>query len=243
MLPAWFIGCSGYHYRHWKGAFYPDRLPQRRWFEFYSQHFNTLELNVTFYRFPQLSFAEGWYAASPPEFRFAVKAPRLITHYKQFKDTAGLLADFYGTLQEGLREKLGPVLFQLPPKAAYTEERLGRILDSLDPAFRNVLEFRHPSWWTGEVYRALAARGVSFCGQSHPLLPDELVCTTPVGYYRLHGVPDLYRSPYPEEFLRRLVQEVQEPGVPLREMYCYFNNDIDASAIGNARQLRALVGP
>jgi len=99
-------------------------------------------------------------------------------------------------VREGLREKLGPVLFQLPSCLAYSEERLARILNSLDSALRNVLEFRHPSWWTGEVYRALAARGVSFCGQSHLLLPDAAVRTTPVGYYRLHGVPDLYRSPY-----------------------------------------------
>ncbi|MET4108006.1 DUF72 domain-containing protein [Hymenobacter sp. UYP22] len=242
MSPTWFIGCSGYHYRHWKGVFYPEKLPQRRWFEFYSQHFSTLELNVTFYRFPQLSFLEGWYAASLPEFRFAVKAPRLITHYKQFSGTEQLLSDFYSTLQEGLREKLGPVLFQLPPRMAYSEERLARILASLDPAFRNVLEFRHVSWWRAEVYQALAAHGVSFCGQSHPLLPDAVVRTTPIGYYRLHGVPDLYRSPYPEDFLRHLVQEVQQPQEALSEMYCYFNNDIDASAIGNAKQLQALLG-
>jgi len=241
-MPTWYIGCSGYHYRHWKGVFYPDKLPQRRWFEFYSQHFQTLELNVTFYRFPQLAFLETWYAASSPGFRFAVKVPQLITHYKQFKDVALLLADFYGTVQEGLREKLGPVLFQLPPRMAYSEERLARVLDSLDPDFRNMLEFRHPSWWTGEVYQALAARGVGFCGQSHPLLPDEVVRTTPVGYYRLHGVPELYKSPYEEEFLRQLVREVEQPTEPLQEMYCYFNNDIDASAIANARQLLAMVG-
>ncbi|WP_303312220.1 DUF72 domain-containing protein [Hymenobacter sp. BT730] len=239
---TWHIGCSGYHYRHWKGVFYPDKLPQRRWFEFYSQHFQTLELNVTFYRFPQLSFLETWYEASPADFRFSVKAPRLITHYKQFNNTTQLLTDFYATVQEGLRDKLGPVLFQLPPRMAYSEDRLNRILDSLDPAFRNVLEFRHSSWWTAEVYQALANRGVIFCGQSHPLLPDAVVQTTSTGYYRLHGVPELYKSPYEEDFLRRLVQEVQEAEVPVQEMYVYFNNDIDASAIGNARQLLALVG-
>lgn len=240
-MPIWHVGCSGYHYRHWKNVFYPEKLPQRRWFEFYSQHFRTLELNVTFYRFPQLSFLENWYASSPADFRFSVKAPRLITHYKQFNDTAQLLADFYGTVQEGLREKLGPVLFQLPPRLAYSNDRLFKMLDSLDPAFRNVLEFRHPSWWEGHVYQALAQRGVSFCGQSHPQLPDEVVANAALLYYRFHGTPELYKSPYAEEYLRQVVSQI-EAARHVQEAYLYFNNDIDASAIGNARQMQHLVG-
>lgn len=239
-MPVWHIGCSGYHYRHWKGAFYPEKLPQRLWFEYYSQHFQTLELNVTFYRFPQLSFLQNWHQISPAAFRFSVKAPRLITHYKQFNDVAQLLADFYGTVQEGLAEKLGPVLFQLPPRMAYSEDRLQRILDSLDTAFTNVLEFRHPSWWEGHVYQQLAQRNIVFCGQSHPQLPDEVVTNTNVLYYRFHGIPELYKSPYSEEYLHQVVNQI-EAASQLREVYLYFNNDIDASAIGNARQMQALV--
>lgn len=238
--PAYHVGCSGFHYKHWKGVFYPEKLPQRRWFGFYQQHFRTLELNVTFYRFPQLSALESWYQQSPPDFRFSVKAPRLITHYKQFHDCAQLLADFYGTVQEGLREKLGPVLFQLPPRLTYAEDRLARIVESLDPAFRNVVEFRHPSWWLGQVYRELARRHIAFVGQSHPALPDEVVTNTELVYYRFHGTPELYKSPYPEEFLRRVASEIQAPG-HVKEAYLYFNNDIDASAIGNARQMLGLV--
>jgi uncharacterized protein YecE (DUF72 family) len=233
------IGCSGYHYRHWRGVFYPEKLPMRRWFEYYSQHFRTLELNVTFYRFPQLSFLENWYALSPPDFQFAVKAPQLITHYKQFNNVQQLLGDFYDTTARGLLEKLGPVLFQLPPRLVYDPDRLARILDCLDPSFVNVLEFRHPSWWRPEVYDELARRRVVFCGQSHPQLSDAVVATSPVLYYRFHGVPDLYRSPYDESSLRRVADEIQaQPEV--QEAYLYFNNDIDASAIGNARQMLAL---
>ncbi|UOG75670.1 DUF72 domain-containing protein [Hymenobacter tibetensis] len=238
-MPVWHIGCSGYHYRHWKGAFYPEKLPQRLWFEYYSQHFQTLELNVTFYRFPQLSFLQNWHHISPAAFRFSVKAPRLITHYKQFNDVAQLLADFYGTVQEGLAEKLGPVLFQLPPRMAYSEDRLQRILDSLDPTFTNVLEFRHPSWWEGHVYQQLTRRNVAFCGQSHPQLPDEVVANTDVLYYRFHGIPELYKSPYSEEYLRQVADQIEATS-QLREVYLYFNNDIDASAIGNARHMQAL---
>ena len=239
-MATFHIGCSGYHCRHWRGAFYPEKMPVRLWFDYYSQHFRTLELNVTFYRFPQLSFLEKWYTQSPPDFRFAVKAPKLITHYKQFNNVQQLLGDFYDVTGRGLLEKLGPILFQLPPRLAYDRNRLARILDSLDPSFINVLEFRHPSWWQPEVYDELAGHNVAFCGQSHPQLPDTVIATTPVLYYRFHGVPDLYRSPYSEDFLRRIATKVQQNSA-VEEGYLFFNNDIDASAIGNARQMRALI--
>jgi uncharacterized protein YecE (DUF72 family) len=239
-MTTFHIGCSGYHYRHWRGAFYPEKMPMRLWFNYYSQHFRTLELNVTFYRFPQLSFLENWYAQSPPDFQFAVKAPKLITHYKQFHNVQQLLGDFYDTTGRGLREKLGPVLFQLPPRMAYEPDRLARILDCLDTSFLNVLEFRHATWWRPEVYDQLHQRRVSFCGQSHPQLPDAVVATSPTLYYRFHGVPDLYRSPYDEGFLRRVLEDTKaQPSV--QQAYFYFNNDIDASAIGNARQMLAMV--
>jgi uncharacterized protein YecE (DUF72 family) len=118
----------------------------RRWFGYYSPPFRTLELNVTFYRFPQLSFLENWYAQSPPGFRFAMKAPKLVTHYKQFHNVQQLLGDFYDTTARSLPEKLGPILFQLPPCLAYAPDRLARLLDYLDPSFQNVLKFRHPIW-------------------------------------------------------------------------------------------------
>ena len=240
-MATYHIGCSGYHYRHWRGVFYPEKLPMRRWFEFYSQHFRTLELNVTFYRFPQLSFLENWYAQAPADFQFAVKAPQLITHYKQFHGVGQLLGDFYDTTSRGLLEKLGPVLFQLPPRLAYEPERLARILDCLDPAFVNVLEFRHPSWWREEVYEALRQRRVAFSGQSHPQLPDAVVATAPTLYYRFHGVPNLYASPYPSDVLQRLAAEVaSQPGV--EQAYLYFNNDIGGSAIPNAQEMRSLLG-
>lgn len=235
------VGCSGYHYRHWRGLFYPEKLPVRRWFEYYSQQFATLELNNTFYRFPQLAFLENWYQQAPAGFQFAVKVPQLITHFKQFHGAGPLLADFYNTCTLGLREKLGPVLFQLPPRLAYDAERLARMLAALDPAFVNVLEFRHPSWWQAAVYEALRQQGVVFCGQSHPLLPDAVVTTAPTLYYRFHGVPDLYASPYADEFLQQKAADVAAaPGVA--QAYLYFNNDIGGSAIGNARTLRALLG-
>jgi uncharacterized protein YecE (DUF72 family) len=232
----WHIGCSGFHYRHWKSTFYPEGLPQKHWFSFYTGQFATLELNVTFYRFPQLSVLRKWYDQAPEGFRFSVKAPKAITHFKQFHGTIDMLTDFYGTIREGLADKLGPVLFQFPPRFHYDPERLARVLDQLDPGFDNVLEFRHPGWWQEEVYAVLRQRGIAFCGMSHPELPAEPVITSPVVYYRFHGVPELYRSAYSESELAAFVEKIKiTPGV--REVWCYFNNDAAVAAIPNAQTL------
>ncbi|MCC2547610.1 DUF72 domain-containing protein [Hymenobacter sp. BT175] len=242
-MPTTYIGCSGFSFRDWKGVFYPEGLPPRKWFAYYCTQFNTLELNVTFYRMPELKAFETWYEQSPADFRFAVKAPRAVTHYKKFGPEAGpILADFYGTVQEGLKEKVGPVLFQLPPKAAYTDELMARLLDHLNPDFTNVLEFRHPSWWDGDVFRELARHNVSFVGPSHPLpLPDEVVANTPLVYYRLHGVPVLYTSNYSDAFLERISQEI-EAAPNLRDVFVFFNNGIGGAGVADARQLQKLLG-
>ncbi|MCC8424725.1 DUF72 domain-containing protein [Mucilaginibacter sp. UR6-11] len=238
-MMEWHIGCSGFHYRHWKGSFYPEHLPQKRWFEFYATQFSTLELNVTFYRFPRLEVLQSWYAKAPADFRFAVKAPKAITHFKQFHGTADMLSSFYNTIRDGLGEKLGPVLFQFPPRFHYDPERLARVLGQLDRGFENVLEFRHPGWWCEEVYSALRSKQVSFCGMSHPELPDEPIVTGPVAYYRFHGVPELYRSAYTESELATFAGRLKAiPGV--QQAWCYFNNDAAVAAIPNARTLLQL---
>jgi uncharacterized protein YecE (DUF72 family) len=236
----WHIGCSGFHYKHWRGTFYPEKLAMTKWFDFYCQHFSTLELNVTFYRFPQLSFLQTWYQKSPPEFRFAVKAPRAITHYKKFNDTVDLLTSFYDTINDGLQDKLGPVLFQIPPSYNYTEEKLDKILNALNPAFMNVLEPRHVSWWRDDVYKRLADNNITFCGMSHPTLPDEVIQNTPVVYYRFHGVPDLYRSPYSPNDLKRVVESVKQ-NKKTSQGWFYFNNDVETYAINNAKEMIAMV--
>jgi uncharacterized protein YecE (DUF72 family) len=232
----WHIGCSGFHYKDWKGIFYPEGLPQNKWFAFYCEHFNTLELNVTFYRFPQLSFLQNWHQKSPDSFRFSVKAPRAITHYKKFNDAADLVSSFYETINNGLQEKLGPVLFQMPPGFSYSEERLERIINNLDPAFTNVVELRHVSWWRENVYKALAGHKIIFCGMSHPSLPDAIIQNTPVIYYRFHGVPNLYRSPYSTDFLKNVIDAVQH-NPEAKQGWFYFNNDYDGVAIANAKEM------
>lgn len=236
----WHIGCSGFHYNHWKIKFYPEGLPQRKWFDYYCEHFKTLELNVTFYRFPQLSFLQTWYTKSPADFRFSVKAPRAITHYKKFNDVTDLITSFYDTIDNGLQEKLGPVLFQMPPNIHYNEEKLNKIINSLNPTFNNVLEPRHVSWWRNDVYKKLAEHNISFCGMSHPTLPDDIIQNAPLVYYRFHGVPELYRSPYSKEALQKVVDAVKQ-NPDAQQGWFYFNNDSAMYAIYNAKDMMDLV--
>ncbi len=236
----WHVGCLGFYYKHWKEMFYPKNVPQRLWFEFYCQHFNTLELNVTFYRFPRAAMLKQWYEKSSPGFSFSVKAPRLITHFKKMNDCENLINDFYHLVNDGPKEKTGCFLFQFPPRFHYTPERLDKIIKSLDHSYPNVVEFRHSSWWNDAVYKLFKKNKISFSGMSHPLLPDKIVANTSLLYYRMHGIPELYKSPYSTRDLRKIVGEV-ETAKGLKKAFIYFNNDIGGSAISNAKEMNEMV--
>ncbi len=236
----WHVGCSGFYYKHWKELFYPAGLPQRLWFEFYCRHFNTLELNVTFYRFPETSMLKKWYETSPPDFSFSVKAPKLITHFRKMNDCEKLMADFYLIIREGLKEKTGCLLFQFPPRFEYTDERLNKIINSLDPTYPNVVEFRHNSWWNETVYKSLKKHKISFSGMSHPLLPATVIANTSLLYYRMHGVPDLYKSPYSTKDIEKIIKTI-EGYKGIKKAFIYFNNDIGGSAITNAKEMNAII--
>jgi uncharacterized protein YecE (DUF72 family) len=233
-----YIGCSGFHYKEWKNVFYPEGLAQSKWFRFYCEHFNTLELNVTFYRFPTLKSLEKWYTDSPDSFKFSAKVPRAITHYKKFSECEKMLEDFYTSIRQGLQHKLGCVLFQLPPQLIYSEELLEKIITSLDPSFKNVVEFRHESWWNTAVLQRLEKHNIIFSGITYPKQPDDVIKTTKDLYYRLHGVPVLYKSAYSEVFLEELVKKIKK--TKARQSWIYFNNTWGTAAIANAKFLRSL---
>ena len=240
----WHIGCSGFLYREWKEYFYPDKLPQRLWFEYYASIFDTLELNVTFYKFPQLEYLQKWYDTSPAHFSFSLKVPRLITHYKQMKDCESLLDDFYSTVEEGLKEKLGCVLFQFPPKFIYTEERLQLLINNVRPGYgyKNVIELRHTSWWDKKIFKILKDHNIIFSGISHPTLQDhqEPVFNNSTAYYRFHGIPTLFYSEYDEAALKAVADEILKKKT-VKEVFVYFNNTATSAAIKNAQWLREYV--
>ena len=236
----WAIGCSGFHYKEWKGIFYPESIPQKEWFKFYAQKFNTLELNVTFYRFPVVKSLETWYNTAPDNFSFAVKVPRLITHYKKFSDCTRLIDDFYTLITKGLKEKLGPVLFQLPPKYVYTNERLALIVNSMYKEFKNVIEFRDTSWWTNDVFVRLKKEKLIFCGIDYPGLPNDAIVTNKVVYYRFHGRPRLYYSAYKKEDLKINADSILA-NKKVTSAYIFFNNTATQAAIKNANSLKKYI--
>lgn len=234
------IGCSGFYNRQWKGIFYPEKLPQSKWFSFYAEQFNTLEINATFYRFPTAEQLQVWYQKSPEKFIFSVKAPKLITHYKKFKECKRLLNDFYIACENGLQQKLGCLLFQLPPSIEYSEKKLELITDQLHPGFKNIIEFRHKSWWSKKVYDALTKKKIIFCSVSHPKLPETIITNTRTLYLRLHGKEQMFYSSYAAEKLIELEQSISKKA-KINEAYIYFNNTASHAGVLNAKQLQSLM--
>jgi uncharacterized protein YecE (DUF72 family) len=231
-------GCSSFNEKHWKDVFYPEDLPASRYFEFYCQHFNTYELNNTFYKFPTAKSLRGFYEKTPDNFLFAVKANRFLTHEKKLSDCTDELIQFYAAAKEGLDDKLSCVLFQMPPSFHFSEERLDLIVDKLDYGFTNVIEFRHASWWRPEIYDVLAKNDITFCGSSYPGLPDEVTATTKTVYYRLHGDQKLFYSGYAKKQLEHLHKSIAEK--PAEKAFVFFNNTASEEGILNALEFKAI---
>ncbi len=194
----WHIGCSGFMYREWKNIFYPPGDPQRSWLNYYSTQFDTLEINSSFYKFPEEKNLKKFYDQTEEKFQFALKAPRVITHFKKLKDCDAQFSDLYAAAQNGLKEKLGPILFQFPPSFLYSSLNLEAILKNLNPEFRNVVEFRNVSWYSVDVKKSLSNAGIIMSGLSHPVLKDNqsIIKTTSAIYYRFHGIDKLFYSAY-----------------------------------------------
>ncbi len=228
------VGCSGWYYWHWKGLFYPADLASNKWFDHYSSTFKTVELNAPFYSWPTLNTVKTWVRqAGRKRFVYTVKVSELITHTKRFTGTKTLIRDF-GLIADILGPRMGCFLFQLPPSFHYTRAALNRIVSQLDPERRNVVEFRHASWWNGAVYSAFEDAGIIFCSCSGPRLPDELVKTADEVYIRFHGLKQWYRHDYTPEELAVWAERVRESGAT--RVWAYFNNDRDGYALKNARQ-------
>lgn len=229
------IGCSGWFYWHWRGQFYPESCSTADWFSHYAEHFKTVELNAPFYSWPTVGTVQSWIKqAGRKRFVYTVKVCELITHIKRFKGTKELVKDF-GYIADMLGPKMGCFLFQLPPSHHYTPARLKDIVSQLDPARRNVVEFRHASWWNETVYAAFHKAEIIFCSCSGPRLPDKLVKTADDIYIRFHGTKRWYRHDYTKEELAIWSSRIRESGA--NHVWIYFNNDRDGYAIKNAKQL------
>ncbi len=231
------VGCSGWFYRAWKGVFYPNELPQSGWFSYYSSKFNTVELNSTFYNFPKKERVRRWLKEAPDGFIYAIKAPRIITHLKKFRDCEGYLREFYETI-EILGDKLGAVLFQLPPSVKKDHDFMRLLASSLSSHFKNAVEFRHISWFDDETRETLTDSGIAMVAVSAPGfegIPGYIFGCPEFSYLRLHGITKWYAYDYSDEELRKIAEAVRK--CESNEVYVYFNNDVGASAPRNARRL------
>ncbi|HMR18078.1 MAG TPA: DUF72 domain-containing protein [Sphingobacterium sp.] len=233
-----YIGCSSYATLSWKILFYPEGLPQKRWFDYYAKHFNTYEFNGTFYRFPTVQNLLVWHDRVPDDFKFSVKVPRIITHKNRLERSGKEIEEFYAISGEGFKNKLACILWQLPPSFSFNEERLEAVVRVMNPNFKNVVEFRHETWWQKDVITTLRKNKITFCNVNYPRLPTAIQQTTSIGYVRMHGNPKLFYSEYTKEDVETLYHEVGDVG--FKEVYIYFNNTASTAAIVNALQLKAI---
>ncbi len=231
-----YIGTSGWVYNHWRGLFYPEGLAQAKWLEFYTQHFSTVELNNTFYQLPSEKTFAGWRERSSPGFAYAVKVSRLITHLKKLRNVEEVLDNFLSRSQL-LGEKLGPLLYQLPPSMPRNDAVLEAFLQLLPPGLHHVFEFRHESWLDDQVFDLLREHNAGFCIYDMPGLTTPVVATVDFAYIRFHGSADLYGSCYTDTELEEWAKRIAELGQGLNSIYIYFNNDAEAFAISNAKTL------
>lgn len=234
-----YVGCSGWFYWKWRGKFYPQELPTGEWFSHYADQFDTVEINASFYSWPTAANVKSWLRQpGEREFVYTIKVCELITHIKRFEGTETLVKDF-GLIADILGERMGCFLFQLPPSYRFTEARLSAVLGQLDPARRNVVEFRDASWWNETVYAAFRQTGTIFCSCSGPRLPDVLVRTADEVYLRLHGPDRWYRHDYSESELTEWVDKIRGSGAT--RAWIYFNNDYEGFAPKNALAMRRLL--
>lgn len=235
------IGTSGYHYRHWVGPFYPPGTSPSKMLDFYARHFDTLELNNSFYKLPTIPAFECWRDSTPDNFVFAVKASRFITHNKKLKDPENALENLLPRA-EHLGRKLGPFLFQLPPRWRVNLERLQGLLEVLPREHRYAFEFREMSWISPQVNRILARFNAAFCIYELAGYQTPRDVTADFAYVRLHGPEDgRYQGSYSNPRLRAWAGWIEEQARRLKAIYVYFDNDQAGYAAKNALRLRSMV--
>jgi uncharacterized protein YecE (DUF72 family) len=234
------VGTSGWSYDSWLGSFYPEDLPRNQWIEFYAKRFDSVELNATFYRTLPEAMFKAWVRRTPPGFQFAVKGSRFITHVHRLDVEQ---ASIEKQMQQArlLRDRLGPILFQLPPRWPCDPARLERFLRRLPADAVFAFEFRDTSWFDGRVYKVLRKYGVAFCIYHMHDRESPLMATGPVVYLRFHGTKGLYAGAYGSK-LQPWAKRIKGWLAEGRDVYAYFNNTGWGEAVEDAALLRRLTG-
>lgn len=230
------VGTSGWHYEHWRGAFYPPDLPTKSFLSHYQQYFQAVEINNSFYRLPTVQTLVAWRESAPPGFLFAVKASRVITHLKKLKEVDQAVATFLDRVSL-LGPALGPILFQLPPRWRFQPDRLTAFLATLPQTYRYALELRDPSWLVPEAYDLLRQYGAAFCIYELAGFQSPLAITTDFVYIRLHGPAGAYQGSYSPAALQDWTRRLQAWEAQGLDAYCFFDNDEAGYAAHNALTL------
>ncbi|KMQ68638.1 histidine kinase [Chryseobacterium sp. FH2] len=235
-----YIGCSGFYNNDWKGSLYPQDAKSKDFLSLYSQTFNSVEINSTFYRKPTAKTLLKWVDETPADFKFFIKIPKTISHEKRLKDCKEEISEFCDHIHSNLTGKLSGFLYQFPPSFKNTEENMDLILNSIDFNYLNVIEFRHESWWRKEIFNLLKENNIIFSGVSFPgNLPEDMIGNnSEILYYRLHGKPILYKSEYSEEFLNDLAEKIKKEQ---KKTFIFFNNTWGTAAIKNSLFLKNIL--
>jgi uncharacterized protein YecE (DUF72 family) len=235
------IGTSGFIYKHWWGKFYPEKLPQKEALEYYSRHFQTVEINNTFYHLPQQTVFENWYKRTPENFILTLKASRFITHIKKLIQPGQSARNFLDR-SSCLKQKLGPILFQLPPGWNANLDRLEQFLKYLrqtEPEnLKIAFEFRNNTWITDQTFNLLQKYNAALCIHDMGGVNCPRRATADFLYYRFHGPTETkYSGRYTPTQIQQTAAHIQTHLDSGKQIYAYFNNDIEAHAIENARML------
>ena len=234
------IGTSGWNYDHWQGSFYPEDVKSDRWLEYYCQQFGSVEINNTFYQLPEKRSFEKWYDTVPKNFIFTVKGSRYITHMKKLKDPEESLDKFLKKC-DLLKDKLGSILFQLPPRWKINTERLADFLKALPDKYRYAFEFRDSSWWHKDTYQLLREHRAAFCifELAGRTTPKEI--TSDLIYIRLHGPEAAYEGSYDNRTLSGWAGALMAWRSKGHDIYFFFDNDQNGYAAKNALALKKMV--
>lgn len=238
-----FIGCSGFHYKSWNTVFYPEGLPKNEWLTYYAQHFNTVEINNTLYSFPAKKTIKSWYKNTPDDFLFSIKANRYFTHMKKLNIDNNFVVKFkdFNNSIDGLGNKLGAILWQLPGNFKKDEDKLKAFIEFLPNDKQHVIEFRNPTWFTDSVIEILNNSNILFCEISSPQenLPELINSNNNVKYLRFHGKDKWYDYLYSESEMEEFRDKLVEAGI--KKIFAYFNNDMNANAIKNGLKFKELL--
>ena len=234
------IGTSGWHYKHWIGSFYPPGTPASKMLAYYVERFDTVELNNSFYHLPKQPALESWRNSTPDGFCFAAKGSRFLTHMKKLKDPEQGLKRFFGAI-DLLGEKLGPILFQLPPNWELDLERLKIFVECLPTEHRYAFEFRNATWSVPVAYDLLKRHNIAYCIFDLAGVQSPVEVTADIAYVRLHGPGGRYQGSYSDEALNGWAKRIRKWQRELKAIYVYFDNDQAGYAAENALRLKSLL--